>query len=135
MGEEMADWVLLETWGTLLPFWACTESPVAGGEATCSTPNLLRNSWYFSLPLAVTGISPHSLSNWRKQRAAWVSVDGRNPGAPPARRGQGSTGLRPGNAKENGGGGEPVWLCLVEACERLGERRQEDYSWLLQDIF
>lgn len=34
-----------------------------GGEGTLSVLNLLRKSWYLSLPLALTGISLHNLSN------------------------------------------------------------------------
>lgn len=58
------DLVPWETSGALLPLWATVESPAAmGGEGALSVLNLLRKSWYLSLPLALTGISLHNLSN------------------------------------------------------------------------
>lgn len=61
MGDDSA-----ETVGTLLPRWAFAESSVSGGVAALSELNLLRKSRYFSLPLALTGISFQSLSNWQR---------------------------------------------------------------------
>lgn len=61
------DLVPWETSGALLPLWATVDSPESpaamGGEGALSVLSLLRKSWYFSLPLALTGISLHSLSN------------------------------------------------------------------------
>lgn len=65
-GEQRVDLVPW-TSGALLPRWAMVDSPESpaamGGEGTLSVLNLLRKSWYLSLPLALTGISLHSLSN------------------------------------------------------------------------
>lgn len=63
-----------ETSGTLLPLWAAAESPVAVGVAALSELNLLKKSGYFSLPLALTGISFQSLSNWRRSRSHFSGV-------------------------------------------------------------
>lgn len=61
------DLVPWEISGALLPRWATVDSPESpaamGGEGTLSMLNLLRKSWYLSLPLALTGSSLHSLSN------------------------------------------------------------------------
>lgn len=62
---DLAPW---ETSGALLPRWATVDSPespaaMGGAEGTLSVLNLLSKSWYLSLPLALTGISLHSLSN------------------------------------------------------------------------
>lgn len=66
-GEQRVDLAPWETSGALLPRWATAdppESPAAmGGDGTLSALSLLRKSWYLSLPLALTGISLHSLSN------------------------------------------------------------------------
>lgn len=62
----MADLVLSETPGTLLPLWALATSSETGGVAAHSELNLLRKSGYFSRPLALTGISLQSLSNWKE---------------------------------------------------------------------
>ena len=67
--DEVADLLLSETSGTLQPFWALVELPLAGGAAPLSELNMLRKSRYLSLPLALTGISLHSLSNWQRSRS------------------------------------------------------------------
>lgn len=82
VGDEPADLFPSETSGTLLPLWALAESPVAGGVAAFSEPNLLRKSGYRSLPLALMGISLQSLSNWRGSRRHFPGVRARRRGTP-----------------------------------------------------
>ena len=63
-GDDPADLLLSEASGTLLPLCALAESP----GAAFSELKLLRRSRYCSLPLASTGISSQSLSNWQRSR-------------------------------------------------------------------
>lgn len=69
MGDDTAGLLPSEISGTLLPLWALAELPVVNGVGALLELNMLRRSRYFSLPLALTGILLHSLSNWQRSRS------------------------------------------------------------------
>lgn len=128
VGDDPADLPPSETSGTLLPLCALAESSVAGGVAAFSELKVLRKSRYFSLLLALTGISSQSLSNWQRSRGHLPRVQTR----------VGASSWAGSAAKEKTWKKETHPSCrpqLGGSLQKAGRAEAESYPWLPQGIF